>query len=252
MNSFQFDLLRPDGLNNARVMSWFTYKNPACKENDAVIPGLNLGFNSKENQHIVLKNIHDLCKSIGIRHRDLALANQIHSANVIQVDKGGVYPNVDAFVSKTPGVALGIQVADCAAILFGDFENKVIGASHAGWRGALQGIIPSTINKMVELGANRFTTNVFVSACIAKHNFEVDYDVAKQFPDHLVNTKEYNKPHLDLKGLLFEQLIDSEILSKNIQLDSRCTIDEKNTFYSYRREKERSGRMLGVIKLNKF
>ena len=252
MNFFQYDLLRPDGLNNSRIMSWFTYKNPAYVVRDAVIPGLNLGFSSKENQHIVLKNIHELCKSIGISHRVLALANQIHSANVLQVDKGGVYPNVDAFVSKTPGVALGIQVADCAAILFGDFENKVIGAAHAGWKGALQGIVPATINKMVELGANRITTKVFVSACLAKHNFEVDHDVAKQFPDYLVHTEGYNKPHLDLKGLLFEQLIDSEILSKNIQLDSRCTIDEENTFYSYRREKEKSGRMLGVIKLNKF
>ena len=88
---FQFDLLRPDGLNNSRIMSWFTYKNPTFDVRDAVIPGLNLGFSSKENQHIVLKNIHELCKSIGISHRDLALANQIHSANVLQVDKGGVY-----------------------------------------------------------------------------------------------------------------------------------------------------------------
>ena len=234
------------------MKSWFTFKNPEHFTKGAQIRGLNLGFNSKEEPHIVLKHFHEFCKSIGISHQDLALANQIHSTNVLEVKKGGVYQNTDAFVSKTPGVALGIQVADCGAILFGDFDNKVIGAAHAGWRGAINGIIPNTINRMIELGANPRSTDVFVSACIAKHNFEVGNEVAVQFPIHLVNSVDYEKPHVDLNGLIFEQLIDSGILSKKIQIDSRCTIDHKDDFYSYRREGDNSGRMLGVVKLNKI
>ncbi len=252
MSISQIELIRPEGLNNSRVMSWFTYKNPDLVSEGAKIKGLNLGFSSKEDQHIVLKHIHEFCRSIGISHRDLAIANQIHSTNVLEVTSGGVYPNVDAFVSKKPGVALGIQVADCGAILFGDFDNKVIGATHAGWRGAVNGIIPNTIKKMVEIGANPRSIKVFVSACLAKHNFEVGEEVAELFPKHLVNSTDYTKPHVDLSGFIFEQLIDTEILSSNIEVDNRCTIDNSNEFYSYRRERDQSGRMMGVVKLNKL
>ncbi len=252
MSTLQIDFIRPEGLNNSRVMSWFSYRNIDFKSDGALIDGLNMGFSSKENQHIVLKHIHDFCKTIGISHRDLALANQIHSTNIIEVTKGGVYPNVDAFVSKTPGVALGIQVADCGAVLFGDFDNKVIGAAHAGWRGAVDGIIPATINKMIELGADPHSIKVFISPCIALHNFEVGAEVSDKFPPHLVNDTDFEKDHVDLTGLIREQLIDAEILSNNIELDGRCTIDHEDLFYSYRRDAESSGRMMGIVKLNKL
>lgn len=250
MSTFHLDLLRPKELNNSRILSWFSYKNTHFSSDEAKIRGLNLGFSSKENQHIILKHVHDYCSFIGISHRDLAIANQTHSTNVLEVKHGGVYPNVDAFVSQQAGISLGIQVADCGAILFGDFENKIIGAAHAGWRGAVHGIIPNTINKMVQLGAKTKSIKVFISACISKHNFEVGKEVAQHFPKHLVNTLDYKKPHVDLQGLLFEQLIDSEIISNNIEIDKRCTIDKDELFYSYRREGDKSGRMLAVIKLN--
>lgn len=252
MNILEFNSRRPVDLNNSRIMSWFTYKNSTYMDRDAHIKGLNLGFSSNENQYVVLKNIHLFCESIKINHRDLAIANQIHSSNVLEVTSGGVYPNVDAFVCRTPSISLGIQVADCGAILFGDFENKIIGAAHAGWRGAVDGIIPNTVNKMVQLGAKTKSIKVFVSACISKHNFEVGNEVAQHFPRHLVNTLDYKKPHVDLQGFLFEQLIDSEIISNNIEMDKRCTIDEDELFYSFRREADNSGRMLGLIKMNKI
>lgn len=252
MNTFPFDFIRPENLNNSRLMSWFSYKNPDYNTEGAHIPGLNVGFSSKEDQHIVLEHIHDLCEAIGISHKNLALANQIHSSNVLEITKGGVYPNVDAFVTKTPGIALGIQVADCGAILLGDFENKVIGAAHAGWRGTVSEIVPLTIKKMVELGAHPHTIKAYISPCLGKHNFEVGEEVAAEFPDHLVNVADYEKPHIDMTGLLIEQLMDSKLLSDHIFSDGRCTIDEHELFYSYRREKEESGRMMGIIKLTKF
>lgn len=252
MNTFQFEFIRPKQLNNSRVMSWFSYKNGVYHSEGAAIYGLNVGFSSHEDQHIVLKHIHEMCTAIGIRHSDLALANQIHSSNVLEVKKGGVYPNVDAFVSNTPGVALGIQVADCGAVLLGDFKNKVIGSAHAGWRGSVDEIVPRTIEKMVQIGAEKHSIKAFISPCLGKHNFEVGDEVSEKFPQHLVNLVDYEKPHVDMKGLIFEQLINSEILSNHIEVDARCTIDNSDLFYSYRREKNQSGRMMGVIKLNKF
>lgn len=252
MSTFPFEFIRPSQLNNARIMSWFSYKNPDFHSEGAHIEGLNVGFSSNEDQHVVLSHIHSLCKSIGIRHRDLALANQIHSSNVLVVERGGVYPNVDAFVSKTPGVALGIQVADCGALLLGDFKNKVIAAVHSGWRGAVGEIVPLTINKMIEVGAEIHEINAYLSPCLGVHNFEVGEEVSSKFPGHLVNNDDYEKPHVDMVGLLKEQLIDAGVLTSKIETDGRCTIDEDSLFYSYRREKEQSGRMLAIIKLNKF
>lgn len=252
MTTSPIDLIRPERLNNSRIMSWFSYKNPSYDTDSETIPGLNVGFSSAENQHIILHNIHQLCAEVGISHKSLALANQIHSANVLEVKKGGVYPNIDAFVSRTEGVALGIQVADCGAVLLGDFDNKVIGAAHAGWRGAVAEIVPQTIQSMKELGADEKEIQVFVSPCISKHNFEVGEEVAARFSEHLINRENYTKPHIDLKGLLFEQLLESGVRSAHIEIDERCTIDHEDLFYSYRREKEKSGRMMGIIKLNKF
>ena len=252
MRSSHIDFIRPEKLNDARIFSWFTLKNAHLREEDQLIPGLNIGFNSKENQNILLHNLSVLAEEIRMKPANIALAEQVHETVVRTVSEGGIYPGTDAFVTNTPGIALGIQVADCGAVLFGDSMNKVIGAAHAGWRGAVDRIVPKTIEKMLDLGADVSRIKVFVSPCIAKHNFEVGEEVAEKFSDHLVERVQYEKPHVDLKGLIKDQLTDSGINPENIEMDERCTIDHEDLFYSYRREKENSGRMVGIIKLNKL
>ncbi|GAB5408751.1 MAG: peptidoglycan editing factor PgeF [Balneolaceae bacterium] len=252
MTSSHIDFIRPSKLNDARIFSWFTLKNAHLSEQNQRIPGLNIGFNSNEEQSILLHNLNMLATSIRTNTRDIALANQVHKTHVQVVDKGGIYPDTDAFVSKTIGMGLGIQVADCGAVLFGDSKNQVIGAAHAGWRGGVDGIIPKTLQKMIELGADIDHLNVFISPCLGKHNFEVGEEVASKFSDHLVDREHYKKPHVDLKGLIKDQLVNSGVKLSNIDIDERCTIDHEALFYSYRREKEKSGRMVGIIKLNKL
>ncbi len=252
MNSYDIDFIRPKKLNDTRIFSWFTLKNAHLTENKQRIPGLNIGFNSNEEQDILLHNLNMLTTAIRTNTGSLALANQIHESKVQVVTHGGIYPDTDAFVSNTVGLGIGIQVADCGAILLGDSMNRVIGAAHAGWRGAVDRIVPKTINKMIELGAETNNIKVFISPCLAQHNFEVGEEVALNFSDHLVDREKYSKPHVDLKGLIKEQLLESGILPANIELDDRCTIDHEELFYSYRREKEKSGRMVGIIKLNKL
>ena len=252
MNNSKLEFIRPESLNTARILSWFSYKNSEYKYPESEIPGLNVGFNSKENQESILGNVHALCDELGIQRSKLALAHQVHGADVQVVEKGGVYESTDGFVTKTPGIGLGIQVADCGAVLLGDFEHQIIGACHAGWRGAVGGIVPHTLDKMMELGADPKTIHAFISPCLAMHNFEVGEEVAEQFPDHLVDRQNYPKPHVDLSGLLINQLLEQGISKDHIEADGRCTIDHADLFYSYRREKDKSGRMLAVIKLNKF
>ena len=246
-----FDYIRPKKLNNSRILSWFTYKNPGYLREGAKIPGLNLGFNTQDDQGQILENIHFLSSDLDFTGKDLVLGHQVHGTNILNVSKGGFYENSDAFISNTPGTVLGIQVADCAAVLFGDFENSVIGAAHAGWRGAVAEIVPKTVDAMVGIGAEPSKMEVFVSPCLAQHNFEVGQEVANQFPAQLIDWENYNKPHIDLSGLISFQLSEKGIKSSHVEIDGRCTIDHEEHFYSYRREKDRSGRMLALIRLNK-
>lgn len=252
MTSSHIDFIRPKQLNDARIFSWFTLKNAHLQESGQTIPGLNIGFNSNDTQDILLHNLNMLATSIRTNTSSIALAHQVHKTNVEEVSKGGIFQDTDAFVSNTPGIALGIQVADCGAVLLGDPLNQVIGAAHAGWRGAVDGIIPKTVEKMIQLGADINHIHVFISPCLATHNFEVGEEVAEQFSDDLVDRKSYEKPHVNLKGLIKQHLLSCGLTEKNIEIDERCTIDHEELFYSYRREKEQSGRMLGVIKLNKI
>ncbi len=252
MNYSQIEFLRPENLNGPHIVSWFSLKNAHLNEYERQIPGLNIGFNSKERQDVILHNLNILSAEINTPMKNIALANQIHSSNIKVINEGGIYPDTDAFVTIKPGLALVIQVADCGAVLFGDPKSKVIGIAHAGWRGAVGNIVPKTIEKMIGLGAKADQIRVFTSPCLAKHNFEVGDEVADQFPDKLVDRESYAKPHVDLKGLIYDQLLSSGILEKNVFVDERCTIDHDSMFYSYRREKEKSGRMAGIIKLNKL
>lgn len=252
MTSSPIDFLRPSLLNDARIFSWFTLKNPHINTSSQLISGLNIGLNTKERQDILLNNLDSLATSIRTNTKHLALAEQVHKTNVQIVTEGGIYPRTDGFATNISGIGLGIQVADCGAVLLGDSINRVIGAAHAGWRGAVGGIVPKTIDKMISLGAQVEHIKAYISPCLAKHNFEVGEEVAEHFTEDLVNRTNYSKPHVDLKGLIRSHLIASGVQIKNIELDERCTIDHEELFYSYRREKEMSGRMVGIIKLNKL
>ena len=250
MSISHIDFIRPEFLNDSSIRSWFSLKNPDFGKDSNQIPGMNIGLNSEEDSEVIRVNFESLCLAIETRKEQVAMARQVHSADVLQVNKGGLYQDTDAFVTTTPGLALLIQVADCGAVLLGDPKNKVIGAAHAGWRGAVAEIVPKTIQRMLELGAEVGEIKVFVSPCLGVHNFEVGEEVAAHFGEHLVERSGYAKPHVDLKGLIHDQLISEGIPKANIDIDERCTIDDEKLFYSYRREGKRSGRMAGIIKLN--
>lgn len=247
--SFPIEFIRPKLLNGEQVSSWFSLRNQALVHPERTISGFNLGLNTEENEDLILKNREILLDEIGLDAHQIAYAVQVHKTHVEEVNHGGTYPNTDAFVTTKPNLALAIQVADCAAILFADPDNKVIGAAHAGWRGAAGNIVPETIARMKELGAEVQQLKAFLSPCISQKNFEVGEEVAAEFPDEFVDRTNYKKPHVDLKEFIRAQLLEQGMKESKIELDTECTIDNEN-FYSYRRQKEKSGRMMGIIKLN--
>jgi YfiH family protein len=247
--SSQINFLKPGLLNDETISSWFSLRNHGSVQPELDIPGLNLGLNTHEEEKNVLQNRKLLLAEIGLEVHEIAYAIQVHKTNIEVVKHGGTYPNTDAFVTTETNLALAIQVADCAAVLLADNRNRVIGAAHAGWRGAVENIIPKTVKKMITLGAEVKNLKAFISPCISLKNFEVGEEVATQFSDEFVDREHYEKPHVDLKEFIRHQLLGQGMMESKIELDTHCTISDER-FYSYRRQKEESGRMMGIIKLN--
>lgn len=246
MSSKPLDIIKPKLLNDDVVSSFFTLKNAHLE--DGEIPGLNLGFNTKELSSRVESNRTKLLTELELD--DIATAKQIHGSDALYVTEGGIYENVDALVTDIKGLALGIQVADCGAVLLVDTVHKVIGVAHAGWRGAISGVVEHTISLMVKKGAIPEKIKAFISPCISLQNFEVGSEVASQFPERVVDYQSYRKPHIDLPLFIVNTLIEQGLTKDRIEVDGRCTIELSELFYSYRREQEKSGRMMGIIKLN--
>lgn len=246
-----FSVIVPQILQRDKdIRAWFTLKNPEFRRPGQAIAGLNMGFNTPEKKEQVAKNRLALLNNLNIDSDWVAYADQVHSNRVQFVTAAGTYPSTDGLITKVPGLTLAIQVADCAAVLLWDAEHHVIAALHAGWRGAVAGIIPGGIQKMKEQGADPSKIKAFVSPCISQKNFEVGMEVAEQFPDQFVDYTGFEKPHVDLKNFIRHQLLDEGISDHQIEIREECTISEAGRFYSYRREGSQSGRMLALIQIS--
>lgn len=245
----KFDLRTPSwaGEENG-LRAWFTRKNVA-DELEQRIPGLNLGMSTGEDQEVVKRNRRRLFRKLDIDPNWVAMGSQVHSSKVQMVTSGGLYGETDGLVTTIPGLTLVIQTADCAAVLLADPENRVVGAVHAGWRGAVGGIVHEGIQRMKEVGADPATMYAYISPCISQRHFEVGPEVSELFPEDFVDSESYSKPHVDIKGFLREELEQHGLNTSRIDVDNDCTFDDEQHYYSYRREGDESGRMFGLIQL---
>lgn len=146
---------------------------------------LNVGEGSGDDATCVHQNRERVREAIGADH--LLSCYQIHSANVITVDEPWeVRPEGDAMITTVPGIALCILTADCVPILFADAKAGVIGAAHAGWKGALSGVVEATLNAMETLGADRSEITAAIGPAIQQDS----YEVGPEFRDTWVGEKE--------------------------------------------------------------
>lgn len=233
--------------DNSVVKGVFSLKNPAFGS-DNLIKGLNVGYNTPEHKHVTDALRTSWLLAAGAIPENTATGRQVHHNHVQIVTEGGVYENTDGFVTATPGISLGIFVADCGGVLLADESNEVIGACHAGWKGAVLGIVPETVKKMATLGAKAAYITAFISPCISRQHFEVGEEVAAQFPESFVD-RSFERPHVDLKGFIKQQLVDSGVPIHAITVSEGCTVADSEHFYSYRREGAHSGRMMALITL---
>lgn len=243
-------IIYPEILNNSKEISaFFTESNKALVNPDAEVPGLNLGYNTSASGVEVDSNFRKLLNHLNWQTGSYAIASQVHGNHVETVKEPGLYSDTDGLVTNITGLALGIRVADCAAVLVADPQNRVIGAFHAGWKGAAVGIVLRGLQRMISLGAKPAAMLVYTSPCISQKNFEVGEEVASQFPEAFVDRETYVKPHVDLSGFIRSQLLEAGVNVQNIQISDDCTIEHEK-YYSYRREREKAGRMLAMITLN--
>ncbi len=235
----------------ANIKGWFTKKNADLVGIEKRIPGLNCGYNSNASKSEVKRNRNLLFQELGLLSDHVAFAKQVHKDHVEIINSGGTYPDTDALITQKHGLTLAIQVADCAAVLIAEPDSHIVAAIHAGWRGAVAGIIPETVNRMKSKATARPDRMLaYISPCISQQFFEVGDEVASKFPKKFVDSESYAKDHIDLKGYLIQQLKDEGIPAIQIHSDPDCTFRDAKDYYSYRREKERSGRMLALIQLN--
>ena len=150
-----------------------------------VYQGLNGGLGSNDDPAHVAENRRRMAEQMGVAPERLLSAHQIHSPDVV-VATGpwqGHKPRADALVTSTEGIAIGVTAADCGPILFADAAARVIGAAHAGWKGALTGVLESTIEAMEKLGADRSGIVAAIGPLIRQHSYEVGSEFVERFLD---------------------------------------------------------------------
>ncbi len=177
--------------------------------------GLNTGLGSKDDPAAVAENRRRVAESMGGTPDDLAGCYQIHSA-IARVAEGpwrGDRPEGDAVVTRTPGVICSVLTADCAPILLADAEAEVVAAVHAGWKGALHGVVHSAVAAMEALGALPRRTVAVVGPCIAQASYEVGADYQDRFARHDPGSERFfaagttaDKRQFDLAGFVLWRL----------------------------------------------
>ncbi len=226
----------------------------------------NLSKYVGDDEEIVMQNRKVFFSAIGAERTRTASGNQVHSANILTVDKPGLYKETDALITTQRNLFLIISVADCLPVMIYDKSKQVIANVHSGWRGTQKEIIVKTIDKMKsEFGCNPEDMVVFIGPGISREYFEVGEDVAVLFDKQYVRpprltsgeppllTKEGTpKFNVDLKAVVGDQLLSSGIKPDNIEQCPLCTYNEKNYLHSYRRDRDKSGRMFAVIGLKEL
>ena len=228
-------------------------------ESTGIYKGLNCGLGSMDNKKIINRNRVLVANSMGISQSRLVFVHQIHSSDVITI-KNKIHTSPvkgDALVTANKKIALSILTADCQPVLFLDKKNGIIGAAHAGWKGAFTGILQNTIKSMKAIGSEPDHISVTIGPSISQKN----YEVGPEFFDTLCKDYKYNEKfffkgnkdrfHFDLVGYSIYQIKKSGVRKVNY-IDS-CTYENPDLYFSYRRSVHKSepdyGRMISTIML---
>jgi YfiH family protein len=212
-----------------------------------IYAGLNGGIGSKDAPDHVQENRRRMAAALDVPPEKLLTLYQIHSPDVIVATEpwqSSVRPKGDAMVTKVPGIALGVTSADCGPVLMVDPKARVIGAAHAGWKGALGGVLESTIDAMEQQGASRDDIVVGLGPMLRQRNYEVGMEFVERFEQASADNARFfasasrnGHAMFDLPGYIHARLSAAGVLMiDDIDL---CTYADEDNFFSYRRATHR-------------
>jgi len=224
------------------------------------VAGLNVGTGSGDDPQAIAENRTRAVQAV-LPGAQLATVYQVHSGAAVYAPAPWPHearPKADAMVTDRPGVLLGIVTADCAPVLFADQQAGIVGAAHAGWRGALAGVTDSAIAAMEEIGAKRSRIAAAIGPCIAPPSYEVDQAFRDRFLDadsenaRFFTSPVIGGPHFDLPAYVRHRLLAAGIEEvETIHLD---TYADSDRFFSFRRATHLGeadyGRQISVIGLS--
>lgn len=224
-----------------------------------IYEGLNVGLGSADERKAVTENRRRVAGALRVAPEHLVTLHQVHSPDIVHVTDPfeGDRPKADAMVTDRPGLALGVLTADCGPVLFADPQARVIGAAHAGWRGAFSGVLENTIAAMEELGARRESIVAVLGPAIGASN----YEIGPEFIERLVKADSGNGRYFspsgreghalfDLNAYSLDRLAQAGVETDHIDM---CTYAEEKLLFSYRRATHRGekdyGRQISAIVL---
>ncbi len=228
-----------------------------------IYESLNGGIGSKDAPENVRENRARMATALGVAPTHLVSCYQIHSPDVIVATEPWTRensPRADAIVTRVAGLAVGVGTADCGPVLFADGEAGVVGAAHAGWKGALTGVLEATVTAMEKLGATRARIRASIGPLIRQPNYEVGPEFVQRFVTEddangrfFVNATRIGYAMFDLPGYIRSRLERAEIAG--VEDLGLCTYADPARFFSYRRTTHRGepdyGRHVNAIALVK-
>jgi len=250
--------LTAQGLRGDGVRHGFFSREGGVSKGDYA--SLNTGPGSADDPAAIAENRNRCAETLGVAPANLLTNYQVHSANVVTVT--GPWeakpPEADALVTERPGLALGVLAADCMPWLFFEPEARIIGAAHAGWRGALAGVLENTVAAMTDLGADPAHIRAAVGPCMRQPNFEVGAELLDAFTEKHAGADQFfargvspDKRQLDLAGFGAWRLRDVGVTA--IDDLEVCTLGDAAHYFSYRGSRRAGaadyGRNLSAIAL---
>ncbi|MBF0213283.1 MAG: peptidoglycan editing factor PgeF [Magnetococcales bacterium] len=228
------------------VIPFFTTRNGGVGSGNW--HSFNLGDHVADRPEDVARNRELLMQKLSpLGGATLAVVNQVHGNRAILAGWSGTRPDADAVVTDRPGVVVAVLTADCAPVLFADPQARIVAAAHAGWRGAVAGILENTVTAMEQLGADKNRIQAIIGPCIGPACYEVD----TEFRDQLLKTRENKMEHewqkffsnggkadklnFDLPGYVHARLIKTGLDARQIINLEQCTYALESLFFSHRR-----------------
>ena len=234
---------------------FFTRKGGASS---GIFAGLNCGTGSSDQTEIVAINRARVAEAMGVGPEALVTVHQVHSARALPVTGAlSIRPEADALVTATPGILLAVLTADCQPVLFADAQAGVIGAAHAGWRGAVDGVLEATLKAMEGLGAERSRITAVIGPTISQAAYEVGPEFLDRFrAEDEASTRFFangkgDRLLFDLPGYGLHRLRQAGV--GHAEWTGHCTYRDPERFYSFRRTTHAGeadyGRLIATIRL---